>query len=210
MTELSSNGTRVARAILSWTVLAGAIAVPLAAAAFSPLLKWRHPVYITAGFAGIVALGLMLIQPVLIGRYLPGLSAYRERRLHRWLGGLLVVAVLIHVGGLWITSAPDVIDALLFESPTPFSVWGVIAMWGVFAVGLLAALRRPLRLSLRTWRIGHMILAMVIVVGSVVHGFLIEGAMEKYSKAVLCALALAATVKVIADLPMWAKRSTLR
>ena len=210
MTEVASKRTRLARAILIWGALAAALAVPIGAAAVSPLLAWRHPIYIAAGFAGVVALGLMLVQPLLIGGYLPGLSAYRARRLHSWIGGLLVVAVMIHVGGLWITSAPDVIDALLFESPTLFSVWGVVAMWAVFAVALLAVLRRPLRLSPRTWRIGHSVLAVLIVAGSLVHGLLIEGAMELFSKAALCALVLAATVKVMADLRVWTKRSTSR
>jgi len=45
-----------------------------------------------------------------------------------------------------------------------------------------------------------MLLAVVIVVGTVVHGLLIEGAMETVSKAALCALVLAATIKVMADL----------
>jgi predicted ferric reductase len=200
----------LARVTLIWAALAAAICVPIAAAAASPLLAWRDPVYIAAGFAGITALGFMLVQPVLIGGYLPGLSAHSGRRAHRWIGGVLVVAVVIHVGGLWITSPPDVIDALLFASPTPFSAWGVIAMWAIFAVALLAALRRRLRLGPRTWRIAHTSLAMVIVVGSVVHGILIEGTMETVSKAALCALVLAATMKVMADLRVWRKRATSR
>jgi predicted ferric reductase len=118
------------------------------------------------------------------------------------------VAVVIHVGGLWITSPPDVIDALLFTSPTPFSAWGVIAMWSIFTVALLAALRR--RLRPRTWRIAHTLLAVVIVVGSVVHGILIEGTMETVSKAALCALVLAATIKVMTDLRVWRRRATSR
>jgi predicted ferric reductase len=198
----------LARVLLVWAALAAAVCVPIAAAAVSPLLAWRDPVYIAAGFAGIVALALLLVQPVLIGGYLPGLSAHRGRRAHRWIGGALVVAVVIHVGGLWITSPPDVIDALLFASPTPFSAWGVIAMWAIFAVALLAALRR--RLRPRTWRIAHMLLAVAIVVGTVVHGLLIEGTMEAVSKAALCALVLAATVKVMADLRVWRKRAASR
>lgn len=152
----------------------------------------------------------MLVQPLLIGGYLPGVTVFRGRRIHRWTGGLLVIAVVVHVGGLWMTSPPDVIDALLFASPTPFSDWGVIAMWAVFAVAILAALRRRLRISLRTWRIAHTCLAVVIVAGTVVHASLIEGAMETISKAVLCALVLAATIKVIADLRVWAARSMTR
>ena len=195
---------------LIWVVLAAAVCVPIAAAAASPLLAWRDPVYIMAGFAGIIALGVMLFQPLLIGGYLPGLSARIGRRGHRWTGGALVAAVVIHVGGLWITSPPDMIDALLFTSPTPFSPWGVIAMWAIFAVALLVALRRRLGLRPRTWRIAHKLLAIVIVVGSVVHGILIEGAMETVSKAALCALVLAATVKVMADLWVWRKRGPMR
>ena len=188
----------MARVTLIWAALAAAICVPLAAAAASPLLEWRGLIYIVAGFAGIIALGLLLVQPLLIGGYLPGLSAYLGRRAHHWIGGTLVVAVVVHVGGLWITSPPDMIDALLFTSPTPFSPFGVIAMWAIFAVALLAALRR--RLGLRTWRIAHMSLAVVIVAGSVVHGMLVEGTMETMSKAALCALVLVAATKVMADL----------
>jgi predicted ferric reductase len=199
-----------AQAALIWAALAAAICVPIAAAAASPQLEWRGPVYILGGFAGIVALGLLLVQPLLIGGYLPGPSAYRARRAHLWIGGTLVALVVVHVAGLWITSPPDMIDALLLVSPTPFSVFGVIAMWAIFAVALLVAFRRRLGLRPRTWRIAHTLLAVVIIVGSVVHGLLIEGAMEMVSKAALCALVLAATIKVIADLRVWRRRATPR
>jgi predicted ferric reductase len=201
---------RLVRVTLIWAALATAIGVPITAAAASPQLEWRDPVYILAGFAGIVALGLVLVQPLLIGGYLPGLPAYRGRRAHHWIGGALVVALVVHVGGLWITSPPDMIDALTFTSPTPFSPFGVIAMWAIFAVALLAALRRRLGLRPQTWRIAHMVLAVVIVVGVVVHGMLIEGTMETVSKAVLCALVLAAAIKVMVDLRVWRRRATPR
>ena len=201
---------RSARATLIWAALAAAIGVPIAMAASSPLLEWRDPVYRLAGFAGIVALGLVLVQPLLIGGYLPGLSAIRRRRAHHWVGGALAVTVIVHLGGLWITSPPDMMDALMFESPTPFSPFGVIAMWAIFAVALLAALRRRLGLRPRTWRLAHMVLAVVIVAGGVVHAMLIEGTMETVSKAVLCALVLAATIKVMADLRVWRRRPASR
>ena len=188
----------LARVTLIWAALAAAVGVPIAAAAASPLLAWRGPVYILAGFAGIVGLGVMLFQPLLIGGYVPALSGRIGRRAHLWTGGALVAAVVIHVVGLWITSPPDMIDALLFTSPTPFSPFGVIAMWAIFAVALLAAFRR--RLGLRTWRIVHMSLAAVIVAGSVAHAMLVEGPMETISKAALCALVLAAAIKVMANL----------
>ena len=200
----------MARGPLIWALLAAAVCVPIAAAAASPLLEWRGPIYILAGFAGIIALGLVLVQPLLIGGYLPGLSGYRGRRVHHWIGGALVAAVVVHVAGLWITSPPDMADALLFVSPTPFSPFGVIAMWAMFAAALLAALRRRLGLRPRTWRIAHKSLAAVVVVGSVVHSMLVEGTMETMSKAALCALVLGATIKVMADLWMQRKRAMSR
>lgn len=201
---------RSAWVALVWVALAAAIVVPMAAAAASPLLAWRHLTYIVAGFAGIVALGLILLQPLMIGGYLPGLHAQRGRHMHRWIGGLLVAAVAIHVGGLWLTSPPDMIDALLFASPTPFSAWGVIAMWAILAVALLVLLRRRLRIRPRTWRIAHTLLAAIIVAGTVVHALLIEGTMEIWSKAALCTLVAAATAKVIADIWVWPKPPTSR
>ena len=188
---------RPARAAAIWAVLAAAIGVPMALAAASDLLPWRGPLYILAGFAGIAALGLVLVQPLLIAGYLPGLSGYRGRRMHHWIGGALAAVVVIHVAGLWITSPPDMIDALLYRSPTPFSPFGVTAMWAIVAVAVLALFRR--RLGLRAWRAIHMALAAVIVVCGVAHAMLVEGTMETISKAALCALAVVAATKVMAD-----------
>ena len=188
---------------LIWAGVALAVVVPIGAAAFSPLLAWRDPVYIAAGFAGVVAMALLLLQPLLAGGYLPDLSTPVRRRAHRLIGAGLVAAVAIHVGGLWITSPPDVLDALFFRSPTFFSAWGVIAMWAVFGAALLALLLRRLRLRWWAWRLGHTSLAAVTVVGSVVHAVLIEGTMETVTKLLLSALVLAVTVKVLVDLRVW-------
>jgi hypothetical protein len=198
---------RPAKATLIWAALAAAICVPMALAATSDLLVYRGPVYIVAGFSGMIALGLVLVQPLLIVGYLPGLPALRGRRTHHWIGGALVVALVVHVVGLWITSPPDMIDALLLRSPTPFSLWGVAAMWAAFAVAVLALFRR--RLRPRTWRIAHMSLAVIIVAGGVVHAMLVEGTMETVSKAALCALVVVVATKVIAD-RVWRKRVTPR
>lgn len=142
-------------------------------------------------------MALLLIQPLMIGEILPGLIPRTYRRIHRLVGVMLVLAVIIHVGALWITSPPDVIDALLFASPTPFSIWGVIAMWAVFITSLLAALRKRFSLPIKTWRIAHILLAITIIIGSIVHAMLIEGTMELISKIVLCAAVLLAALGVI-------------
>jgi len=201
---LPTGERRPARAALIWGLLTAVIVIPIAASFTSPFLEWRGPVYIGAGVAGMIALGLLLVQPALMAGYLPGLTAMQARRVHRWVGGAIVIALLLHVAGLWVTSPPDMADALLFRSPTPFSPFGVVAMWAVLAVAVLAAVRR--KLGLRTWRIAHMSLAAVIVVGSAVHAMLVEGTMETMTKAALCALVLAATVKVIVDVGLRNKK----
>ena len=198
------------RISLIWAGVVIAVAVPLVAAAMSPLLQWRQPVYIIGGFAGVVGLALIFFQPLLMGGYLPGLPARSGRRVHLWVGGALVAAVVIHVAALWITSPPDVVDALLFRAPTPFSVWGVIAMWALFAVAFIVIFRRKLIVRPRAWRIAHTSLAIVVVAGTVVHAFQIEGTMELISKAVLCALVVAATAIVMADLKVWGRRGKSR
>ncbi|WP_261398334.1 ferric reductase-like transmembrane domain-containing protein [Maritimibacter alkaliphilus] len=180
---MASSRTDRRRIGLIWGA-AGLIAlVPVLAAMGSPLLAWRQPVYIAAGFAGILALALLLFQPLLARGGLPGTEGRRGRRLHAALGLLLVGAIVVHVAGLWITSPPDVIDALLLASPTPFSLWGVLAMWGLFALAASTLIRRRGRI----WRRLHRGLALCVVAGSVVHALLIQGTMEPVTKLLLCA-----------------------
>lgn len=185
------------RAATIWTVVAIVGVVPIIVAATSPLLEWRNSVYIAAGFGGVIALSFMFLQPMLAAGLLPGVSLARGRRVHRWVGSALVVSVLVHVIGLWITSPPDVVDALLFVSATPFSIWGVMAMWSVFISACLVLFRYRLHLSVRTWRLSHQCLAVVTVGGSVVHAMMIEGTMGMLSKSVLCALVVVVTGSVL-------------
>ncbi|WP_171179257.1 ferric reductase [Ruegeria sp. HKCCD8929] len=194
------------RALLPWIGLTVAVLTPLALASMSPLLQWRGPVYIASGFAGILAMGLMLVQPVLVAGYLPRLGPIIGRRVHRYVGGCLVLAVVAHVAGLWITSPPDVIDVLLFRSPTPFSVWGALAMWALFAAAGLAVLRMRVRVPLRLWRRGHVTLTLVAVGGTIAHVLLIEGTMETVSKVALSVLLGVIVAKAVRDLKIWSLR----
>ncbi len=193
----------MSRSIFIWAVVVAAVTLPVIAAITSPYLAWRSPIYIAAGFAGIVGMSLLLLQPLLAGRDLPGLSAMASRLWHRWVGIALVIAIVVHVGGLWITSPPDVVDALLFVSPTPFSAWGVVAMWAAFAAALLGLFRNRLKLRFRFWRFGHAGLAVVTILGSVVHALLIEGTMEVMTKVVLCVLVVSASAATLVKLRVW-------
>ncbi len=192
------------RAILIWVAMGIVVLLPIIVAATSPLLAWRDPIYISAGFAGILAMALLLLQPLLAGGYLPGLAGPKGRLVHRWIGALLVATVVLHVVGLWLTSPPDVVDALTFTSPTPFSDWGVIAMWALFAAALMAIMRRRFRIRPKIWRIGHTLLVIVVLSGSIIHALLIEGTMGTGSKVSLCLLAVAALAKTVIDLRTWA------
>lgn len=185
-----------ARAAGVWILLFAVVLLPVVAAALSPLLQWRDPIYIAAGFAGVMAMVLMVFQPLLIRGVLPGTKKHAAL-IHRWIGSALVVVVALHVLGLWITSPPDVIDALLFVSATSFSVWGVIAMWGVFGAAALVLMRRKFRLKMPLWRLIHKALAVVTVVTSTVHAVQIDGTMETFSKYGLCALVVLATAWAI-------------
>jgi len=199
--------TKTMRAAAIWAVLIAVAGIALGLSAGSPLLAWRDPVYIAAGFSGVLALALLVFQPLLAAGLLPGLSAYRGRRVHRWIGAVIILAVLFHVVALWVTSPPDVVDVLLFRSPAPFSPWGAVAMWAVLAAGLLAVFRTKLPLRPRTWRKIHTSAAVVAIIGTAGHALLIEGTMETISKTILCVLALLATLKALLDLRVWSQRA---
>ncbi len=190
------------RTALIWGALGLAVFIPIIAAAMSPLLQWRGPIYIAAGFAGVVGMAIMLVQPLLAIGALPGLSAQTSRRVHRYGGIALVLAVVGHVLGLWITSPPDVIDVLLFRSPTPFAIWGALAMWAVFGAALLAAKRT--RLPLRVWRWGHTGLVAIAVIGTVVHALQIIGAMEQVTKTLLSIMLIATLLVAVMRRKVWA------
>ncbi|MBU2991860.1 ferric reductase-like transmembrane domain-containing protein [Octadecabacter sp. 1_MG-2023] len=177
-----------------WIALIAVSAWSLTVAASSPLLAYRNPVYIAAGIAGVVAMILLLVQPLLVGEALAGINGRPARGLHRVCGGALIAAVVLHIVALWVTSPPDVIDALSFNSPTPFSLWGVLAMWLLIATGVFALLRLWLRIPPRLWRRVHGAMGLLIVAFSVAHAVMIDGTMGTASKITLCAFALLAAV----------------
>lgn len=177
-------------ALLIWGGLVLALGLPLGIAASNPLMGWRQPVYVAACLAGVLGLWLLLVQPLLATGLLPGLRGSRGRWMHRLCGVLLLAAVALHLGGLWLTSPPDMVDALLLRAPTLFSVFGVLGLWALLAAALLVAARQ--RLPARLWRPGHRLAVAVVGLCVVPHALLIEGSMGPVSKAGLCVLVLVA------------------
>jgi predicted ferric reductase len=179
--------------IVTWLVILGIAAVPIIAAALSPLQAGREFLWITGGMAGVVAMSLLFVQPLLMATAPSLLSAGAGRRWHRWAGIVIIAMVGLHIGALYAYSPDDITDALLLVAPTPFSLYGVISLWCLVLTALLVATRRVLRLAPRQWRLLHSVLAVAIVSSGVVHAVLIEGAMEEFSKLTVCVAALATT-----------------
>ncbi len=190
----------------AWGLMAGIAVVPIVTAAFSPLLASRDVAYIVGGMSGVVALSLLLVQPLLAAGYLPGLLL--QRKWHRRVGSALVVAVVLHIIGLFITSPDDMTDALLLAAPTPFSVYGVVALWGVVLTAILVVLRKSISLSI--WYVMHNALAVIVVIASVVHAVMIEGTMNHLSKQVLGVCIIVVSVLTVLHLrlirPVLSKR----
>jgi predicted ferric reductase len=183
--------------VLIWGLVAVCMLVPVGIAAANPLQASRDAFWIVGGMAGVVALALMFVQPLLAAGYLPGASVPAGRRWHRLVGTMVVVTVVLHVGGLYLSSPDDVADVMLLVAPTPFSVYGVMGLCGVVLTAILVAVRSRSGLRYASWRILHNALALVVVISSIAHALLIEGAMGNLSKVILCALVLAATVTVL-------------
>ena len=190
-------------AILVWGALTLFLGGVVVVSLMSPFLAFRQPVYIAAGLAGILGLCVMVLQPLLVTGSLPGAEGRHGRRLHFIVGVGLVALVITHVGGLWLTSPPDVIDALTFTSPTPFAPFGVVAMWAVLLAALLGMLRKRLGSGLRVWRRAHSGLVAIAVLGTVIHAILIEGTMEPVSKALVCLVAVLVTAYAIRQRRSW-------
>ncbi|KPF69713.1 hypothetical protein IP69_10205 [Bosea sp. AAP35] len=186
-----------------WLLIALVAVVPIAAAAASPLLRGREWLWIAGGMAGVVALSLLFVQPLLMAAA-PPLTAVRDRiAWHRWGAIAIVALVALHIGALYAYSPDDVTDILLLAAPTSFSVYGVIGMWCLILTVALTSTRRLLRLGYKPWRIVHSVLAVALAGSSVVHAIQIEGAMEDYSKLAICLATLAATTAAVLEINLF-------
>ncbi|MGL4975523.1 MAG: ferric reductase-like transmembrane domain-containing protein, partial [Bosea sp. (in: a-proteobacteria)] len=161
------------------------------------LLLSRDVFWIIGGLAGSSALALLLMQPLLAAGYLPLPSPLTSRRWHRWVGSLIVAAVAVHIGSLYVSSPEDTMDALLLVAPTSFSVYGVIGLVSVALTAILVAFRTRSGLRYGAWRILHNALGLVVVGATIAHALLIDGAMGTVSKTMLCALVFIATSVVL-------------
>jgi hypothetical protein len=203
LSEVAARAGDRTRSLLVWVVVAIAICVPIAAAAASPLLAWRQPVYIIAGFAGIAAMALLLLQPLLGSRSAAGTDALGARASS--IAGSVRRSVRPRGASRRraLGDQPARCDrcAHVFVADTIFRMGRDRHVGAVWRCASLAGFRH--RLRPRLWRRVHTALALVIVAGSIVHALLIDGTMETVSKVALCALVLVATLKAVAGARAW-------
>jgi predicted ferric reductase len=196
---MSRAGTDRRLSFVGWSAVALIAAIPVIVAAASPLQRGREFLWVLGGMAGVVALSLLFVQPLLMATSRVLIGPREGIRWHR-LGGVAIVAlVAVHIGALYAYSPDDITDALLLTAPTPFSLYGVISLWCLVLTAALAASRRLLRLNLRLWRLAHSVLAVAVVGAGAVHAIQIEGAMEDMSKLAICIAALAATTAGVVE-----------
>lgn len=184
------------------------VIVPLALAVLSPLQAGREVTYVMGALAGVLALSLLFVQPLLAAGFLPGFRRSRERRWHRRLGIVLLSAVGLHIIGLYLASPDDMRDALLLVAPTPFSLYGVIALVAIVLTGLSAALRPRIRSGIiQHWNRIHSALAVIVVSATLVHAWMIDGTMNGLSKTISCICIAVATIAALVNL-QWIKPSS--
>lgn len=76
-------------------------------------------------------------------------------------------------------------------------------MWAGFAAAAMGIFRQRLSVRFRVWRLGHAGLAIVTILGSVIHALLIEGTMEIMTKIALCVLVVLASLSTLVRLRVW-------
>lgn len=180
-------------ALVNWALIIFLVGVPVLVAVFSPLLDSREAIYRVGGLAGVAALALLLIQPLLAIGYFKTISRIRQRRMHLWTGALLVLAVFMHIYALYLTSPDDMMDALFLRSATPFSIYGFIGMMGIVLITILVTLRKKINIPFKWWKVLHATVGVLVVLASVVHALWIQGTMGTVSKWMLCGTILIAT-----------------
>jgi predicted ferric reductase len=157
-----------------------ACAVPLALALTDAHLADASPALTLSTAAAAVAIPVIAVQPLLAGR--------GRISIHRLIGVLALVLVLVHIGALFIESADDTLFAMSPDGPTRarMALMATIALLVVVALG---AGRRRLPLSGTAWRILHAYFALLVIVLGFGHALLTDGALDDAGTVALLAFA---------------------
>ena len=192
--------SRARRALVAAAVVA-VVAVPLGTALTDPHLAPGPPALVISTAAAALAVSALTVQPFLA----------RGGRIswHRALGGLALVLVLVHVGGLFAVEVDDTLFALSPDGPTRarMAVLATIALIGLVALGIGHG-RLPL--SGPSWRVVHAYLAAPVILLGFGHALLTDGALDGPGTIVLVALAAAGLAAVPAAFVARPRRARAR
>ena len=146
---------------------------------------------------GFVGLAMMGLEFALVARFRLLAVPFGQDALlqfHRQIGYVGLAFVLVHfaISANW--DQLTLADALA----APLLVWfGMAALLALIVLIVTSVWRRPLRLSYEAWHIAHTVLALVLVVGALLHVFLVDEYVSSLWKQILWGLMSAAFVGLL-------------
>jgi predicted ferric reductase len=189
--------TLAVRAVFWVTAYLGAVLSPLVFAvigASQPDHGFWTDFSVALGFVGLAMMGL---EFALVARFRPLAAPFGQDALlqfHRQIGYVGLAFILIHfaISAKW--SELTLAKALA----APLLVWfGMAALLALIVLIASSVWRRPLRLSYEAWHVAHAVLALVLVVGALLHVFFVDEYVSSLWKQILWGLMSAAFVGLL-------------
>ena len=207
--------TLAVRAVFSVMAYLVVVIAPLVFAAIGASRPY-HGLWTNFSVAlGFVGLAMMGLEFALVARFEAMAAPFGQDALlqfHRQIGYvglgfvLLHVALSAHWGELWakLTFSPDVVA-------TPALVMlGSLAVLAMIALVVTSVWRRQLRIPYEWWHAIHTVLAVVAVVGALVHVYLVDGYVNAPWKRVLWGLMSAAFLGLLGWVRLFKPRAMSR
>jgi predicted ferric reductase len=189
--------TLAVRAVFWVIAYLGAVLSPLVFAvigASRPDHDFPTDFSVALGFVGLAMMGL---EFALVARFRPAAAPFGQDALlqfHRQIGYVGLAFILIHfaISAHW----RDVTPAKALAAP--LLVWfGMAALLALVVLIVTSVWRRALRLSYEAWHIVHTGLAVVLVVGALLHVFFVDEYVSSLWKQILWGLMSAAFVGLL-------------
>ena len=189
--------TLAVRAVLWVMAYLGAVLAPLVFAvigASQPDHDFWTDFSVALGFVGLTMMGL---EFVLVARVRPLAAPFGQDALlqfHRQIGYVGLAFVLVHfaISAKW--NELTLTDAL----HAPLLVWfGMAALLALIVLIVTSVWRQPLRLSYEAWHVAHSVLALVLVVGALLHVFFVDEYVSSVWKQILWGLMSGAFVGLL-------------
>jgi predicted ferric reductase len=189
--------TLAVRAVFWVIAYLGAVLAPLVFAvigASQPDHGFWTDFSVALGFVGLAMMGL---EFVLVARFRPLAAPFGQDALlqfHRQIGYVGLAFVLVHfaISAKW--------DELTLTQAlhAPLLVWfGMAALLALIVLIVTSVWRQPLRLSYEAWHVTHTVLALVLVVGALLHVFFVDEYVSSLWKQILWGLMSAAFVGLL-------------